>query len=80
MNKEINWLQDMRKDRLDSIWYGGDMVTIVVDNRYHITITAAGDIRAEIKGEFYSDTCNGGCFEEYLTENGIKNDQQLQKQ
>lgn len=79
MNKEVKWLQNMREDRLDSVWYGGDMVTIVLDNRYYITITAAGDIRAKIKGDFYCDKNNGGCFEEYLTENGIENDQQLQE-
>lgn len=78
MNKQIKWLQDMEQDKLDSVWYGGDMVNIQLWH-YRICITAAGDIRAIIKGETYCDKNNGGMFRQYLNENGIYNDDDLQK-
>ena len=76
---KITWLQKIDKDHLDSIWYGGDMVSIRVNRRYDVIITAAGDIRATIKGEDYKDKNNGGMFVEYLNENGIHNDKELQE-
>lgn len=75
---KIKWLQKFDNTRRDSIWYGGDIVTIKL-RRYQVTIGAFGDIRAYIKGEHYVDKCNGGNFIEYLTENGINNDLELQK-
>lgn len=79
MKKQIKWLQNVNNERLDSVWYGGDIVTIIVNDRYYLTITAAGDIRATIKGERYCDKNNGGCFREYLEENGINNDTELKQ-
>ena len=76
---KITWLQKMDNDHLDSIWYGGDMVNIRVNHRYDAIITAAGDIRAWIKGYRYTDKNNGGMFVEYLNENGIHNDTELKK-
>ena len=73
---KVRWLQNFTKDRQDSIWYGDDIVTIVV-GRYHVTIGAYGDIRATINGNYYVDKCNSGRFAEYLAEEGITNDAEL---
>ena len=76
---KITWLQKMDNDHLDSVWYGGDIVNIRVNRRYDVVITAAGDIRAEIKGGYYCDKNNGGMFVEYLNENGIHSDKELKE-
>ena len=76
MKKQITWLQNFTNDRKDSIWYGGDIVSIKI-GKYFITIGAYGDIRACINGEYYVDKCNGGSFVEYLNEQGIHNDEEL---
>lgn len=77
MNKKIKWLQEMEQDKVDSVWYGGDMVNIQIGH-YRVCITAAGEIRATIKGEVYVDKNEVGMFNEYLNENGIRNDDELQ--
>ena len=79
MTKKIQWLQKFDNERADSIWYGDDIVTIIFDDRYFCTITAIGDITADIKGKRYCDKSNSGRFKEYLFENGIYNDEDLQK-
>ena len=73
---KVEWLQNFNNNRKDSIWYGGDIVKIII-GRYHITIGAYGDVRAYINGEHYVDKCNGGCFAEYLPEQEIYNDDDL---
>lgn len=77
---KIKWLQKIDNEHLDSVWYGGDMVSIKVNRRYDVVITAAGDIRAYIKGNYYCDKNNGGCFLDYLKENGINNDTDLKRE
>ena len=77
---KIKWLQKIDNEHLDSVWYGGDMVSIKVNRRYDVVITAAGDIRACIKGNYYCDKNNGGCFLDYLKENGINNDTDLKRE
>ena len=69
----------MDKDHLDSIWYGGDMVSIKI-GKYYITITTAGDVRAIINGNYYCDKNDGGMFAEYLPEQNIHNDKELKEQ
>lgn len=73
---KVKWLQKFDNKKKDSIWYGGDIVTVDL-GRYQVTIGAYGDIRAFINGEYYCDKCNDGCFEEYLEEQGIHNDEEL---
>ena len=76
--RKITWTQGLDKDRLDSIWYGGEMVCVEGDH-YNAYVEAIGDIRAWIKDEYYCDKNNGGMFKEYLEENGITNDEELQR-
>ena len=76
--KEIKWLQDFDNDHTDSIWYGGDIVSIRLE-RYNVIIGAYGDVRAWIDDEHYCDKNNGGCFKEYLEEHGIYNDDDLRQ-
>ena len=76
--RKITWTQELDKDRLDSIWYGGLMVSIKTDN-YEADIYAIGEIRAYINGEYYCDKSDGGKFKEYLEENNITNDKELRK-
>lgn len=76
--REITWTEKIDNDRLDSIWYGGQMVNIKGDG-YEADIYAIGDIRAWIKNEYYCDKNNGGMFKEYLEDNGITNDTELQQ-
>lgn len=76
--KEIKWLQDFDNDHTDSIWYGGDIVSIRLE-RYNVIIGAYGDVRAWIDDEHYCDKNNGGCFKEYLEEHGIYNDNDLRQ-
>lgn len=73
---KIKWLQDFKNERKDSIWYGGDIVSIHL-GKYQITIGAYGDIRATINGNYYCDKCNGGNFVDYLIQEGIHNDKEL---
>lgn len=75
---KITWLQNFDNEHKDSIWYGGDIVAIEIDD-YTVTIGAYGDIRAYINGEYYSDKGNGGMFAEYLPEQNILNDQDLKQ-
>ena len=75
---KIVWLQNFDNEHKDSIWYGGDIVSIEYKH-YTITIGAYGDIRAIINGEYYCDKSNGGMFAEYLPEQNIYNDQDLQR-
>lgn len=79
MKKQIQWLQNFTNDKKDSIWYGNDLVTIQVGKRYQVTIGAYGDVRAIINGNYYTDKGNGGNFSEYLEEEGIHNDKELQQ-
>ena len=73
---KVEWLQKFNNERKDSIWYGGDIVKIII-GRYHITIGAYGDVRAYINDEHYVDKCNDGSFAEYLPEQEIYNDDDL---
>ena len=74
--KSVKWLQNFDNSRKDSIWYGGDIVSINL-GRYQVIIGAYGDIRATINGEWYVDKCNGGNFADYLREQNIHNDEDL---
>ena len=78
MSKKIKWLQKFDNEHKDSIWYGGNIVSIKYKN-YTITIGAFGDICGYIKGEYYRDKNNGGMFREYLNEQGIYSDKDIQK-
>lgn len=75
---KITWLQNFDNDHKDSIWYGGYIVNIELED-YAITIGAFGDIRGAINGEYYKDKNNGGMFAEYLNEQKIFNDKDLEK-
>jgi len=75
---KVKWLQKFDNEHKDSIWYGGDIVSIKL-GRYLVTIGAFGDIAAYINGEYYKDKNNGGMFKEYLNEQGIFNDEDLKK-
>ena len=73
---KVKWLQNFENERKDSIWYGGDIVSVDI-GRYEITIGAYGDIRALVNGNYYTDKCNDGNFIDYLREEGINNDKEL---
>lgn len=75
---KITWLQNFTKDRQDSIWYGGDIVSIEIRG-YIVYIGAYGDLRVIINGWEYVDKNNGGMFVQYLEENGIHNDTELKE-
>ena len=75
---KITWLQKFDNQHKDSVWYGGDIVSIEF-GRYTIIIGAFGDIRACINGDYYCDKNNGGMFKEYLNEQHIYNDEDLSK-
>ena len=76
-NKKITWLQNFDNDHRDSVWYGGAIVSIKIA-QYKITISAIGDVRLWIGNEHYVDKCNGGRMRQFLEENGIRNDEDLQ--
>lgn len=78
MKKKINWLQEMKKDRLDSVWYGGEMVEVEIGD-YLFKIIAAGDVSVKLNGEMFKDKNEAGLTSGFLTENGILNDTDLQK-
>lgn len=75
---KVTWLQNFDNEHKDSIWWGGDIVSIEY-GKYTITIGAYGDVRAIINDEYYCDKGNGGMFAEYLPEQKIFNDKDLQK-
>jgi hypothetical protein len=76
VENKITWLQNYTNDRKDSVWYGGDVVRVKYGD-YLIIVSAVGEIRAKINGEYYCDKNNYGLFKDYLVENGITNDKEL---
>ena len=75
---KVTWKQKFDNEHKDSIWYGGDIVTIENDD-YSVTISACGDIRAIINGNYYCDKNNGGMFAEYLPKEKIFDDNDLKQ-
>lgn len=76
--KKINWVQKPSKRRMDSVWYGGTMITIETE-RYKAEIIATGEQRVIIDGECYTEKNSDGYIKEKLFEHGIKTDNQLRK-
>ena len=81
---EIELLQNLDEDRLDCLWYGGDLVRATRGN-YVLIIGAYGDVRVYLRDKedgheitYVKDKSNWGRFYE---ENAsyIKNDEELWK-
>lgn len=78
MKKKIKWLEKPSKRCMDSIWYGGTMVTIETE-RYKAEIIATGEQRVVIDGECYTEKNSDGYIKEALFEHGIRTDKQLRE-
>lgn len=67
---------DIEEGRLDSVWYGGNVVRLNVGYN-SVSIDAVGDVRCIINGTRYVDKSGYGRMAQYLEENGITNDDEL---
>lgn len=69
--------------RLNCLWYGGELATIKVSEKFAIELYIYGDVRAELVDkdgnelESVIDKNNGGAFGEYM-QSHLKTDKQLE--
>lgn len=76
---EIKWFERLTEDRVDSVWYGGEIAEVTY-GRFKCSIEAVGDVAIVINDEYYKDKNNTGYVGRVLIDDlGIKSDEELRE-